>query len=1013
MRTRTRKLLGLSALLVLLVGPAAIGRPGGSVIAPLAPAPISAASPAAALPTVTCTATGASERTCDLWAKTDTLALPGGGTVPMWGFAYTDGGTASLPGPPLIVNQGETVIVHLHNQIPGQNVSLYFTGQGLIPDLTGVGTGSVADYTFTAAEPGTYSYEAGLTSNGARQVAMGLFGALIVRPADHPTWAYGDATEFDDEALLILSEIDPAFNNDPAGFDMVTYAPEYWLVNGKAYPDADLISTTAGNRLLVRMINAGLDHHAVGLLGLHQTVVGIDGNPVPHSYQLVADTIPAGQSLDALVTIPEEEGMRYALYETAHHMHNAVKSTFGGILTFITTAGSPAAYDLPLATDVQVEPNPTNGAAGVTLSATITGGTDIDTAEYFVDSLGAPGTGTTMSDGFGSPPVVVTATISAGALAALPTGQNVFYVRGHDTSVGWGPVGSAVLNLVVSGPVISGMALTPDPTNGSTDVAIQATGDARPSGPVNVVAAEYFIDTTGAPDTGEVMTLNHDAPVASLTATIPQGTVAALSEGAHTIHIHAQDSLDNWGGFGQIALHVDQSGPIASSVSVAPNPNNGNLGILPSIPSVRLEAIFADPVMGGVNSNIERAEGFIDTVGAYGSGFPLIATDGVFNRPYETAYSHIPLFTIRQLSPGLHTLHVRAKDVSGNWGPTGSVGLIVDKTLPQISNLNVAPNPTGGATGVALTATATDPLNPSAPASNIVAAEWFEGTDPGAGHGNAMVAADGGFSSPTENVSAAINVIGWTLGDHVLSVRARDAAGNWGSVATTTLTVQGTSPQLIFADGFEAGNFAAWAAVVGAVRIAPEAAMGPGLLGAASPAASTLGMAADVNGTAPAYVVDDTPNHEAFYIARFYFHPNGTDTAGDHHEIFLGRDGSGTTIFGIQYQHVVGDTYEIRAWVRHSGGQAFTNWYEISNAPHLLTIWWESSPAATFHLFIGSPWHEALSGLNTSAYLVDEVWLGPSLGLTAGMKGTEYYDEFVSLRSPGCYHFLPLVTRNG
>ncbi len=52
----------------------------------------------------------------------------------------------------------------------------------MIPDTTGVAAGASTIYTFTASSPGTFLYEAGLTPNGQHQVAMGLYGALIVRP---------------------------------------------------------------------------------------------------------------------------------------------------------------------------------------------------------------------------------------------------------------------------------------------------------------------------------------------------------------------------------------------------------------------------------------------------------------------------------------------------------------------------------------------------------------------------------------------------------------------------------------------------------------------------------------------------------------------------------------------------------------------------------------------------------------------------------------------------------------
>ena len=62
-------------------------------------------------------------------------------------------------------------------------MSLTFPGQmGVIADLVGVAAGSVVTYTFSSAQPGTFLYEAGLTPNGPRQVAMGLYGGLVVRP---------------------------------------------------------------------------------------------------------------------------------------------------------------------------------------------------------------------------------------------------------------------------------------------------------------------------------------------------------------------------------------------------------------------------------------------------------------------------------------------------------------------------------------------------------------------------------------------------------------------------------------------------------------------------------------------------------------------------------------------------------------------------------------------------------------------------------------------------------------
>ena len=54
--------------------------------------------------------------------------------------------------------------------------------------------GSVT-YTFKAGSPGTYLYESGTDANKQKQ--MGMFGALVVRPAGHPDQA-------NDRARLVL-----------------------------------------------------------------------------------------------------------------------------------------------------------------------------------------------------------------------------------------------------------------------------------------------------------------------------------------------------------------------------------------------------------------------------------------------------------------------------------------------------------------------------------------------------------------------------------------------------------------------------------------------------------------------------------------------------------------------------------------------------------------------------------------------------------------------------------------
>jgi FtsP/CotA-like multicopper oxidase with cupredoxin domain len=105
--------------------------------------------------------------------------------------------TVQLPGPTLIVTEGDVVTVNLTNNLPAAagNTSILFPGFQVTS--TGGTTGVLAQeapnaslastagantvtYTFTASTPGTHAYYSG--TQGDLQIEMGLSGALIVLP---------------------------------------------------------------------------------------------------------------------------------------------------------------------------------------------------------------------------------------------------------------------------------------------------------------------------------------------------------------------------------------------------------------------------------------------------------------------------------------------------------------------------------------------------------------------------------------------------------------------------------------------------------------------------------------------------------------------------------------------------------------------------------------------------------------------------------------------------------------
>jgi FtsP/CotA-like multicopper oxidase with cupredoxin domain len=280
-----------------------------------------------------------------LCAKAGTLSLPGGVTEPIWGFATKPAGidctdpsvAAGLPGPVLDVAAGTDVSVTVTNAL-AESISLEIPQLSINEGETEVAAGGSFTYTFTASRPGTFLYDS--PANAGRQRGMGLFGALVVRPATAGQ-AYNDpTTAYTSEKVLVLSEIDPGLNADPDNYNLEQWQPQYWLINGKAYPDTAHLSAAAGSNLLLRYVNAGLDNNTMTMLGMHARLAARDGWPLVNPYTIVAETIPSGQSIDEIAAIPAgSAGQSLALYNRQLHLSNGTLGSAGhspgGMLTFV------------------------------------------------------------------------------------------------------------------------------------------------------------------------------------------------------------------------------------------------------------------------------------------------------------------------------------------------------------------------------------------------------------------------------------------------------------------------------------------------------------------------------------------------------------------------------------------------------------------------------------------------------------------------------------------------------
>ena len=251
------------------------------------------------------TAPGITGPIFNLTAQSAYITQPDGSAVYSWGYgcngapsgfapAAVSGATCptmQVPGPTLIVTEGDIVTVTLTNGLPTSagNTSILFPGfivtsppgSGVAGLLTQeAAPGGTVTYTFTASSPGTRSYYSG--TQGDLQVEMGLYGAIIVLPSSVPAactsglaasnrtaaahWgeadfrlsqsAYDHAKScYDREYLFQFSEMDPAIHSQTLAQVLATigctagasgcnlnvatepYHPAYFMINGRSMPD--------------------------------------------------------------------------------------------------------------------------------------------------------------------------------------------------------------------------------------------------------------------------------------------------------------------------------------------------------------------------------------------------------------------------------------------------------------------------------------------------------------------------------------------------------------------------------------------------------------------------------------------------------------------------------------------------------------------------------------------------------------------------------------------------------
>jgi manganese oxidase len=242
-----------------------------------------------------------------------------GRTIDLWGY------NGSAPGPTIQVNQGDRVRIVFDNHLP-EPTSMHWHGLEIPNDMDGapgtsqdpVRPGGRFVYEFTLHQEGTYFYHPHM----AMQEMMGMLGAFIMHPK------VLRAPRVDQDFVIMLQEYAVLPNNSvPNSMNM-----EFnWLTfNGKTGPATTPLVVRLGNRVRVRLINLGMDHHPIHLHGHTFFVTGTEGGPIPQSAWYPGNT--------ALVGVAQARDLEFVANNTGewmlhchlpHHMMNQMSSNVG------------------------------------------------------------------------------------------------------------------------------------------------------------------------------------------------------------------------------------------------------------------------------------------------------------------------------------------------------------------------------------------------------------------------------------------------------------------------------------------------------------------------------------------------------------------------------------------------------------------------------------------------------------------------------------------------------------
>lgn len=229
-----------------------------------------------------------------------------------------------VPGPRIQVTEGDRVRIVVKNNLP-EPTTVHWHGMIVPNNMDGpaditqkpIAPGESYTYEFTIKRSGTYFYHSHKDID--RQQTLGMYGALIVNPKNKT-----NTPAFDRDVAIQLQEWTVKQGYTFPSMPMEGLMPNFFTINGKAYPSTETIKAKVGEKIRFRFI--GSNNAFIHPMHIHSgpfKIVATDGNPLPVAAQIEKDTIniAPGERYDVIWTA-REKGKWLLHCHIAHHATN-------------------------------------------------------------------------------------------------------------------------------------------------------------------------------------------------------------------------------------------------------------------------------------------------------------------------------------------------------------------------------------------------------------------------------------------------------------------------------------------------------------------------------------------------------------------------------------------------------------------------------------------------------------------------------------------------------------------